>query len=147
MLLAYLIWVIFSALHGVYDGIMYSHFDFSRPIEKGIKHPHVWGTLMRAVFLVALFFWIPDWRLSVSCILAFSFWHNGMYYEARRWWGGALTNFFSASKTSTSWGFTLFGRYIQPFELNFFIRTFLKCASLALMYRLIHDGIWRVFPF
>lgn len=129
-MLYYLVFTLFSALHGYYDGVMYGHFDFSLEIGKGWKHPHRWATLMRLSVLGIIYIATSDWLLILACALAFSFWHNGFYYEGRRKTGYLLYHFFSSSKTSTGWTVKVFGRKWQPLEFGIIQRSILLLLSL-----------------
>lgn len=88
ILCSYLLWLIYSLVEGIREGY-YWHYTLKMK-QVGI---HTWFTIQRGVMLgtLALGFWffqssIPATIILVaSCILAFSFIHNGAMYTTRNY--------------------------------------------------------------
>lgn len=62
------------------------------------------------------------WYACLSCLLSFSFWHNGTYYETRKLIDVSYYRFTSNSKTSSAW-----------IELNYKTRLSLKLIGLIIL--------------
>lgn len=83
-------WVLFASLYGVYDGVMYAMFDWSKPyyLAGRIHVPHLIAWLIRALVAVAIFMpadleWLP-WLLDVlGAALVFALLHTGFYGVTR----------------------------------------------------------------
>ncbi len=119
MIYIYILFCIYASLSGLKDAILYG----KRGAETFYWNEHTLFNVERGVVLLGycasmLFARISyadlSW-LALSCLMAFSFFHNGFYYETARQINRMDYRFWSDSKTSTakieiSWNlrFTLF---------------------------------------
>lgn len=101
--LLYLSFVLWACTSGIIDAILYS----LRGSNSFVWNEHIPLTIQRIltaiIALIAAHTSIHSLPIIfISCLLSFSFFHNGLYYETRNRIDSPLYNFTSNSATSTS---------------------------------------------
>lgn len=140
ILCSYLLWLVYSTIEGIREGY-YWHYTLKMK-QVGM---HTWFTIQRSLFLSTLVLGFLVFQVSilntvlmaVSCILAFSFFHNGALYTTRNLLDSKSRfpvyphRWLDQSTTSTAF----WTKYQTPL-----IRTTLFIISLILITKLLNDG-------
>jgi hypothetical protein len=123
LLIGYIWFNFWAILSGIKEGILYS--KKGADAFKWDEH-ELYATERVVVFLLVplgMNLSIAEVAvLGIACFCAFSFWHNGSYYETRNRIDVPSYSFYSSSKDSTA-----------KLELSFKYRLFGKIFSLALI--------------
>lgn len=95
--------ILWAVGFGIMDAITYC----KKGAEAFTWNEHIILNTVRVLTLsmIILVYYSPKiniWWASAACLLAFSFWHNGFYYETRKRIDVPGYNFFSESTTSTA---------------------------------------------
>lgn len=84
-------WLVFAALYGAYDGVMYAMFDWRKGyyLAGRIHVPHVLAWLVRAVVALGIFWpreagWVAFLLDLAGAALTFALLHTGIYGVTRR---------------------------------------------------------------
>ena len=98
-IVVYIVWVTYCVLEGMRDAYMYNVKD---PMRRNDFNEHYIFTAQRTLVLgILVSIW---WQIIIIGPLAFSFFHNGMYYTCRHWLDNRLypETWFDQSYTSTA---------------------------------------------
>jgi hypothetical protein len=80
MIIPFLLWILYSLLSGVKDGVLYHLKDFNRELN---FNEHIIYTLERTVVCILIVLLCNSVIIIPSLLLSFSFVHNGAYYTTR----------------------------------------------------------------
>jgi len=113
----------YSSLSGIKDAILYSH-NTHKPF--GFNEHQIWVAERAFVLMIILgniyieLTIIEYIRVAISCILGFSFIHNGYYYETRKRLGKTDYHWFSNSSSTTA-----------KVSFNWFTRTLMYAIAIV----------------
>ena len=114
IIISYILSLVISSLMGIIEGVMMMGFSKGVHVsdvwkEKTGKDIHVLLWVFRAfVFSIGIIFifidkgWLISGLYTLSLLLMFSFWHNGMYYYTRSKLDKTYKGFFDQSKDTTA---------------------------------------------
>ena len=126
-LLTYSIWVVFALISGILEGVYYS--KVYRKQMKRFVNDHAAFTVLRGIIAVLLLWFTFGlvWQSllgGVLLMMSFPFWHDGMYYQLRKWIDGVYPKGWIDNTTTSDakFNFDFTKRFIMfSFSLFFLI--------------------------
>lgn len=97
--LLYILSVLIACSLGAFEALLFTN-EKSNPLfrEKFGFSIHTAFTIQRILIYLPIFILTTNYILSLSIMMMFSFWHNGIYYLCRKKLDGTYNGFFSQSK-------------------------------------------------